>query len=171
MEPIMKTRIIIIAALLTAFFAAPAVASLVPEGAARSAGINYAVGSVFGIQGEVDISSLTNKAPVSAQVFCKNYSQKSDPGVSWSTTGIGAAAIYDFDSIARLEKGIHPYAGIGLMYVSYKWRGVGPAPLYSGARSGLYLVGGARYVLTPKVAADLNYNVLGDFTAGVNYSF
>lgn len=31
------------------------------------------------------------------------------------TTGIGVAAIYDFNSIAKLDKKIHPYAGLGLI--------------------------------------------------------
>ncbi|MGB8408366.1 MAG: hypothetical protein WCE58_00460, partial [Gallionella sp.] len=68
---------------------------------------------------------------------------------------------------------IHPYFGIGLMYVNHSWSGTGPAPGYdgSGVDSGLYLVGGARYYLNSNWAADLNFNVFSDLTVGVVYSF
>ena len=64
---------IVIAALLSVFVAAPAVAA---DGK-NSIGVNYGLdlNGVFGIQGEFDISSMVNKAPVSLQVFWKNYSQ------------------------------------------------------------------------------------------------
>lgn len=154
---------IVIAVLLSSFIAAPAVA-------AGSFGINYSVDGAIGIQGESDISSMTDGAPVSVQAFLKSFSQKIGPD-TWNTTGIGAAAIYDLNSVAKLDNKIHPYAGIGLMYVSYNLSGAGPAKTYFGIGSGLYLTGGVRYVVTPQVAADLNFNVLGDLTAGINISF
>lgn len=158
---------IAVAALLSAFVAAPAVAA----GNADSFGVNFSVDNVFGIQGDFDISSMTNKAPVSVQVFLKNYSQNITPNVSWSTTGIGVAGIYDFNSISKLDKKIHPYAGLGLVYVTYSWTGMGPAWRYTGVSSGLYVTGGFKYTLTPQVAADLNYNNFGDLTAGINFGF
>lgn len=158
---------IVIAALLSAFIATPAVAA----NSAGSFGINYSVDNVFGIEGEFDISSMTNKAPVSVQVFLKHYSYNYYPGVSWNTTGIGVAGIYDFNSIAKLDDKIHPYAGLGLISVTHRWRGDGPEWGYYGNSGGLYVTGGVRYFLTPTVAADLNYNDFGDLTAGVNFRF
>ena len=158
----------VVVVLLSALVAAPAVAASKTTG---SVGVNYSVDSVFGIQGEFDISSMTNKAPVSAQVFLKNYSQNIAPGVSWGTTGVGVAAIYDFNSLAKLDKKIHPYAGLGLIAVTYRWKGVGPKWGYTGVGSGLYVTGGVRYVLTPQVEADLNYNDFGGLTFGANFKF
>lgn len=157
---------IVISVLLSTLVSAPAVAA----GNAGNVGVNFSVDSVFGIQGEFDISSMTNKAPVSVQVFLKNYSQNIAPNVSWSTTGIGVAGIFDFNSAAKLDKKIHPYAGIGLMSVSNRWTGLGPSSRYTGVGGGLYFTGGVRYALTPRVAADFNYNNFGSLTAGVNFN-
>jgi len=167
----MKTRITLIAALMSCVIAVPVVAAPVPDDTAGSVGINYGVNGAFGIQWEFDISSQTNDEPFSVQAFWKNYSQDISSGVSWDTSGIGVAAIYDFNSVAKLDKAIHPYAGIGVMSVSYSWKGTGPARTYTGISSGLYLAGGLRYVLSTQWAADLNYNLFGDLTAGLNYSF
>lgn len=158
---------IVIAAMLSAFVTAPAVAAV----NAGNIGFNYSVDNVFGFHGEFDISSMTNKAPVSVQVFLKNYTQNIAPGVSWSTTGIGVAGIFDFQSMARLGNKVHPYAGIGLISVSHKWRGAGPAWTYTGVGGGMYITGGVRYFLTPLTAADFNYNNFGSLTAGVNFGF
>ncbi|OFZ66367.1 MAG: hypothetical protein A2V79_09795 [Betaproteobacteria bacterium RBG_16_56_24] len=158
---------IVIAAMLSAFVAAPAVAA----DTAGNIGFNYSVDNAFGFHGEFDISSMTNKTPVSVQVFLKNYTQYIAPGISWSTTGIGVAGIFDFHSMAKLGKKIHPYAGMGLISVSHKWRGAGPAWTYSGVGGGLYFTGGVRYALTPQTAADFNYNNFGSLTAGINFSF
>ncbi len=167
----MTTRTTLMVALLSMFATASVSAAILPEDAARSAGINYGLEHALGVQGEVDISSLVDNAPVAAQVFCKHYLQNPTPGDSWSTTGIGAAVIYDFNSVSRMNQETHPYVGVGVMYIFHSWAGTGPARPYDGVGSGLYLVGGVRYALTPKVAADLNYNIFGDLTAGINYSF
>ena len=151
--------------LLSVFVAAPAVA------ATNSFGVNVSVESAVGIQGEFDISSMVNKAPVSLQVFLKNYSQHIAPGASWSTTGVGMAGIVDLSSFIKLDKRIQPYVGLGLISVSYRWRGNGPNWNYSGVGSGLYVTLGARYVISPKFAADLNYNDFGGLTVGANFSF
>jgi hypothetical protein len=166
----MKTRIILIAMLLSSFVAAPAAAAFLREDAERSVGINYGANSVLGIQGEFGVTSLPDNA--FAQVFCKYFSHEIATDVSWGTTGFGAAALYDFNSVAQLDKEIHPYAGIGLMYVFHSWTGSGPARPYSGGVvSGLYLAAGVRYAFNPKWAADFNYNTFGSLTAGINYSF
>ncbi len=162
---------IVIAGLLYSFAAGAAYASPASGDATESVGINWGTYGVLGIQGEFNISSMTNNAPVSLQAFLKNYIQNIGPGNSWDTTGIGAAAIYDFNTVAKLDKKIHPYGGIGLMTVHHSWNGTGPERLYTGVAGGLYLTGGVRYDLNSKVAADLNYNVFGGLTAGIIFSF
>ena len=155
---------IVVAALLSAVVSAPAVA-------AGSFGVNYSIDNVVGIQGEFDISSMTNNAPVSVQVFLKHYSYNFAPNASWRTTGVGAAGIYDFNSLAGLDKKIHPYAGLGLISVTHRWRGTGSAWGDYGVGGGLYFTGGVRYFLTTQVAADFNYNDFGDLTFGLNFNF
>lgn len=164
---------IAVALLLSAFVAAPAYAA---DGK-NSVGVNYGLdySGVFGIQGEFDISSMTNKAPVSFQVFWKNYSRSYNvPGgtYKWSYNGLGAAAVYDFSSVAKLDKKIKPYAGLGLIVLSSSWSGPAGGLGVPGADSGgLYFTGGVRYALTPQLAADLNYNNFGGITVGANFSF
>lgn len=165
---------IIFAALLSVFVAAPAVAA---EGK-NSVGVNYGLDldGVFGIQGEFNISSMVNKAPVSVQVFWKQYSQSfSIPGwgtYKWSYNGLGAAAIYDFSSVVKLDKKIKPYAGLGLITLHSSLSGPAGGFGYPGADSGgIYITGGVRYALTPQFAADLNYNNFGGITFGANLSF
>lgn len=162
---------IIVAALSATFIVVPAVAGSEPGYPSGSVGINYGIDHVLGIQGEFDISSLTDIESWSGQVFLKNYSQETSPSASWDTTGIGVAAIYDFNSVARLDENIHPYAGIGLISISNKWKGTGLSRTYTGASDWVYLVAGIRYPLAPNVDGDLNYNTFGDLTFGVNYSF
>lgn len=105
----------IVIAVLLSFIAVSAAATPKSAGTTGNVGINFSVDSVIGIHGEFNISSMANNAPVSVQAFWKNYSQRIAPAVTWGTTGIGVAAIYDFNSIAKLDKKIHPYAGLGLI--------------------------------------------------------
>jgi hypothetical protein len=158
---------IVIPVLLSVFAATPAIAAQTKG----NVGANFSINGVFGIQGELNISSMANNAPVSVQAFWTNYSQDLGPNTTWSTTAIGVAAIYDFSAIAKLDKKVHPYAGVGLMSVSYTWKGTGTAVTYNGIGGGLYVTAGVRYSLTPQVDADFNYNNFGDLTAGVNFNF
>jgi len=163
---------IVIVALLSAFASAPAFAA---DGN-NSVGINYGtdLNGVFGIQGEFDISSMTNKAPVSVQVFWKGYSQSYATFAGtykYSYNGFGAAAIYDFSSLAKLDKKIKPYAGLGLYTLNASLSGPGGTFTTAADTGGLYITGGVRYALTPQVAADLNYNNIGGLTIGANFSF
>lgn len=163
---------IVIAVFLSVFVAAPAVAA---DGK-NSVGVNYGLDldGVVGIQGELDISSsMPNKAPVSVQVFWKNYSQyyaRPAGTYQYNYNGFGVAAIYDFSSVAKLDKRIMPYVGLGL--ISLNGRLSGPnAPFTTAADSGgLYITAGARYSLTPQVSADLNFNNFGGLTIGANLS-
>jgi opacity protein-like surface antigen len=157
-------RNIVLAALLTTFFAITAEAA----DQLTHVGLDFSTNSTLGIHGEFDISARADNAPVSAQVFIKNYAYSDSPAITWNSTGLGAVAIYDFNTKYQLDKKIHPYAGIGLMYVHHNWTGIGTEIEYTGVDSGLYVTGGVRYSLTPQVAADFNYNNFGNWTFGIN---
>jgi len=154
----------VLSLLLYIFITFPAQATENPA----NVGLSFGANSALGIHGEFDVSSSTNNAPVSAQIFLKNFSQNISYVDTWNTTGIGAAGIYDFNAKYQLDKKIHPYAGVGLIYVFHKWTGFGPERTYTGKKSGLYVTAGVRYFLTPHVAADFNYNNFGTMTAGIN---
>lgn len=170
-------RKIAITIILSSLFAISAIAAPVnteksnKTGMNYSFGVNYSFDEVFGSQLEFDISKIANNAPVSVQLFVKNYSQRLNSNYAWNTTGIGAAAIYDLSSFTNLDKKFHPYAGLGLLSVAYTWAGFGPPQNYSGVSSGLYVTGGVKYTLTPQFDADLNYNDFGGLTVGMNFKF
>jgi len=153
---------IVIVALLSVFVAAPAFAA---DGK-NSVGINYGtdLDGVLGIQGEFDISSMTNKQPISVQVFWKKASQ-----TFVDTTALGVAGIYDFNALAKLDKKIHPYAGAGLKRETQTINT--PFVSIKTTSSDLYVTGGVRYYLTPQFDADLNYNNFGGLTIGANFNF
>ena len=164
---------IVIAALLSAAFSVPAVAA---EGK-NGVGVNYGFDNngVVGIQGEMDISSaMPNKAPVSIQVFWKNYSRSYRTGAGsyqYSYNGFGAAAIYDFGSVIKQDTKIRPYAGVGLITLNSSLSGPN-LPFPTGPDSGgLYVTAGARYELTPQVSADVNLNNYGGLTIGAVFNF
>jgi opacity protein-like surface antigen len=168
----------VITTLLSVFFAAPAVAAPADEPVRKnSIGVNYGLGEngVVGIQGEFDISaSMINRAPVSAQIFWKNYSHSFSNNLGtyqYNYNGFGVAAIYDFSTVAKLDKRIKPYAGLGLITLNSRLSGPnGQAP--EGADTGgLYITAGVRYALTPILSSDLNYNNIGGLTIGVNINF
>ena len=132
-------------------------------------GANFSTTEAIGIQGELDMASLANRAPVSVQAFWKY--QQHDKNNAWDTSAIGVAGIYDFSSMVKMDEKAHPYAGAGLMSVIHTWTGTGASPAYNGVGSGLYVTAGLRYFFTPQVAADINYNNFGEMTAGANLSF
>lgn len=134
-------------------------------------GFNYSSDEVFGTQFEFDISKAANNRPVSVQLFWKSYSQRLSNTATWKTIGLGAVGIYDLTSISKFDKRIHPYAGLGLMTVSYSWAGSGNAQIYNGVDGGLYVTGGMRYDLGPEIDADVNINNFGGITAGVNFKY
>ncbi|MEO6975323.1 MAG: outer membrane beta-barrel protein [Gallionella sp.] len=163
----------IIVALLFAFIATPAVAA---DGK-NSLGITYGLdlNGVVGIQGEFDVSSLlTNRAPVSIQVFWKNYSQSyAYPAgtYQYSYNALGAAAIYDFGPVIKTNSKIRPYAGLGLITLNSTLSGPNATFARSADSGGLYLTAGARYAVTPQVSADLSYNNYGGLTIGAIMKF
>jgi opacity protein-like surface antigen len=164
---------IVMVVLLSALVVAPAVAA---DGK-NSIGVNYGLDldGVIGIQGEFDISaSMPNKAPISVQVFWKNYSQSFQTNAGtyqYSYNGFGAAAIYDFGPVAGLNKKIRPYAGLGLITLNSSLSGPN-APFSTAPDSGgLYVTGGVQYAVTPAFSADLNLNNYGGLTIGANFVF
>jgi len=162
-----------IAALISVFIAAPAFAA----GGKNSVGINYGFdrSGVIGLQGEFDISSHVNNAPVSIQVFWKGYSESFNyPGFGtykFSYNGFGAAGIYDFGSVVKQNNKIRPFAGLGLVSLSSSLSGPAGLPAVSADSGGLYVTFGAKYVVSPEVSADLSYNNVGGLTIGANYHF
>jgi hypothetical protein len=158
---------IMIATLLSVSITAPAMAA---DGK-NSVGVNYGtdLNGVFGIQGEFDISSMTNKQPISVQVFWKKASQNYYWG-SADTTALGVTGVYDFNALAKLDKKLHPYAGAGLKRESAT-AFVPPSMTYKATSTDLYLTGGIRYFFTPQFDGDLNYNNFGGLTFGINYNF
>lgn len=167
---------IVIVALLFAIFAVPAVPAVAAEGN-NNVGVSYGfdLDGVVGIQGEFDISaSMPNKAPVAIQVFWKNYAQSYPTGAGtyqWSYNAFGAAALYDFSSMVKLDSKIKPYAGLGLIALDSSLSGPTGQPPTGADSGGLYVVAGARYALTPTFSADLNLNNYGGLTIGALLNF
>lgn len=158
--------------LLSALFSIPACATAADLGLPTNIGVNYSFDDTFGTHFEFNVSQYTNNhAPISIQAFWKNYQQNVGTNASWNTTGTGLAALYDLSSFSKLDKKYHPYAGLGLIAVSYSWSGIGPSWKYSGVNSGLYVTGGVRYTFNPVITGDLSYNSFGGLTLGANFNF
>ncbi len=163
----------VVVALLSVFISVPAAAA----GVQSSVGVNYGfdLDGVVGIQGEWNLAAaMPNKAPVRVQLFWKNYSHRFQAAAGtfqYSYNGFGAAAIYDFGAVGKLGKRFKPYAGLGLITLSSNLSGPnGPVP-GSADSGGLYLIGGFRYELAPRVSADLNFNNYGGLTIGAIFDF
>lgn len=157
---------IAVAMLLSAFVAAPAIAA----DSKNSVGVNYGLDldGTFGIQGEFDVSSSFNKAPVSVQVFWKKGSENVW-FTSYDRTALGVAGIYDLSSDLKLDKKIQPYAGLGLRRESATVAVGGLTA--SDSKIELHITFGAKYSLSPEVSADLNFNDFGGLTIGAEYKF
>lgn len=164
-------RKIAVVLLLSAFVATPAFAA---EGK-NSVGVNYGtdINGVLGIEGEFDISSMVEKAPISVQVFWKRSSQDTTVfGTTFTTTtsALGVAGIYDLSSVFKVSnKRIQPYAGLGIRSVKAEVSGGGVTA--STSKSELHVTGGVKYAFNPQFSGDLNYNDFGGLTAGVAFNF
>ena len=164
---------ILSALLVSAAISAPAFAA----GSSNSnVEVNYGLdlNGVIGIQGDLDISSAVG-APISAELVYKSYSQDFvffGQGYSWSYTGLGVAGILDLRSAIKMPPEFRPYVGIGLMHLSATYSGPGGAATLTSPNSGgIYITGGVKYMVTPQVAADLNYNNFGGLTVGAAFYF
>jgi len=167
---------IVIAALLSVFVAAPvAAAPATAKGGDKSVGINYGLDmdGVFGIQGEFDISSMVENAPISVQVFWKRASE--DTNVigftnNETTSALGVAGIYDLSSVIKVKnKKVQPYVGLGIRSERKEAKTI--IGTVSRSDSELHLTGGVKYSFNPQVAADFNFNDFGGLTVGANFSF
>lgn len=158
---------IILAALLSFFAAVPAFAA----GAASNVGISASLDGVIGIHGEFNISSAVDNAPISMQVFYKKETNAySAYGVTADHKTFGVAGIYDLNSAFKLDKTMSPYAGGGLVRET---KGAN-APFVGAVeetKTKLYLTGGFRYAITPRITADASINSIFDLAAGINFNF
>jgi len=167
---------IIIATLLSLFVVAPAIAAESKSGVGeKSIGVNYGLDmdGVLGIQGEFDISSMVENAPISVQVFWKRSSE--DTNVigftnNVTTSALGVAGIYDFSSVFKVKsKRLKPYAGLGIR--SEKAEVKTSIGTVSRSDSELHLTAGVKYSFNRQFAADFNFNDFGGITVGANFSF
>lgn len=142
----------------------------------RSVGFNYGLDNdgVVGIQGEFDMSSSVNNAPVAGQIFWKGYSQTYDTNAGryqYTYSGFGVAGLYDFGPVIKQNPKIRPYAALGLYTLNNKLSGPTGAPNASADSGGLYVAGGIRMAVSPETRVDLGLNNIGGLTAGVNFNF
>jgi len=142
----------------------------------RNVGFNYGLDNdgVVGIQGEFDMSSSVNNAPVSGQIFWKGYSTSYDRPAGryqYTYSGFGVAGMYDFGPVVKTNPRVRPYAAVGLYTLNNKLSGPTGSPGVSADSGGLYVAGGMRYILSPEIRADLSINNIGGITAGVNFNF
>ena len=160
-------RKVVIAALLSVFVAAPAVAA----SGKNSVGINYGLdySGVFGLQGDFDISSSVDNAPISVQPFLKRGSETIF-GTTYSITAVGVAGIYDLSSAFKVDRKVQPYAGLGIRRVTSSVANPLGGTL-SASKSDLHITLGAKYEFSPQVSGDFNYNDFGGLTFGVVFGF
>ncbi|MGC2165862.1 MAG: hypothetical protein WA632_07605 [Gallionella sp.] len=143
----------------------------------RSVGFNYGLDNdgVVGIQGEFDLSSSANNAPVSGQVFWKGYSKSYDRTAGkyqYTYSGFGVAALYDFGPVIKQNTKIRPYAALGLYTLNNKLSGpTTPSLGVSADSGGLYVAGGVRFAVSPEIRVDLGLNNIGGLSAGLNFNF
>ena len=167
---------VVIATILSLFIVAPAVAAEKSRNMEKnSVGVNYGLDmdGVFGIQGEFDISSMVENAPISVQVFWKRASQDANVlGLTATTTtsAFGVAGIYDLSTVFKVKnKRVKPYAGLGIRSERAEVKtNIGTV---SGSDSELHLTAGVKYSFNRQFAADFNYNDFGGITVGANFSF
>ncbi|MDH4234234.1 MAG: porin family protein [Gallionella sp.] len=157
---------IVLAALLSSFVTAPAFA----EGSPSNVGIDASLDGVIGIHGELNISPAVNNAPVSVQAFYKKDSGAySGFGFKADHKALGVTGIYDLNTAFKLDKRMSPYAGAGL--VRETKGAVSPFGILEETKTKLYLTGGFRYTIAPKITADASVNTVFDLAAGINFNF
>jgi len=163
---------IIFAALLFAFSVTPVLAADQSKGN-LGAGYGFDNGGVLSLHGDFDISGLTNKAPVMARVGFDHYSLDYWAGskYSWSYNMFYGAAYYDLNKDLKLDRRVHPFAGLGLYVGSLSCSGSLCGSVSSPTSSGLYFIAGVQYDVAPKIAVEANINQLGGLTIGANVKF
>lgn len=186
---------IVIAALLLAFAAAPALAadkSKLSVGASYGLGGVSGSGGVFSFRGDYDISDKAN-APVKVRVGWDHYSVDlgvpgsfscnpvtfvcgAGPGgnITWSTNVFYGGAYYDFNKMMKLDKKIHPFAGLGFGFGSTTVScpgGLNCNGWSSPTVGGFYYIGGVQYEVTPQIAAELGFSGWTGISIGANFKF
>lgn len=164
----------VIAALLSALVAAPALAA---ETSKLSVGAGYGFdnGGVVSVHGDYDISDKAN-APVKVRVGYDHYSLGygwTGGNYTWSYNVFYGGAYYDFNKALKLDKKIHPFAGLGFGFGSVSCTGSAYCSSVIGSPSvgGLYYIAGVQYELTPKIDAEANFNGWGGLSIGANFKF
>ena len=170
---------VVIAALLSAFVAAPVLAA---DTSKISVGASYGLGTYAGSSGvlsgriDYDISDMAGNNPVKARIGFDHYSQ--DLGgfgmgtVTWSTNVFYGGAYYDFNKQLKLDAKIHPFAGLGFGFGSTScsgatWCSVASSP----SVGGLYWIGGVQYNVARNIDAELGYTAFSGISFGANFKF
>jgi opacity protein-like surface antigen len=163
---------IIIAALISFFTVTSALAADQSKGN-LGAGYGFDNGGVLSLHGDFDISAMANKAPVTARVGFDHYSLDYWAGnnYSWSYNMFYGAAYYDFSRDLKLDKKVHPFAGLGLYLGSLSCSGSVCGGVPSPTSSGVYYILGVQYDVAPKIAVEANINQLGGLTIGANFKY
>ncbi len=163
---------LLVTVLLSGAIAAPAFASDISKG---NVGVGYGFdnGGVLSVHGDFDISNMVDKQPVMARVGFDHYSLDYNFGgsYSWSYNVFYGGAYYDFNKVLKLDHRIHPFAGLGIGFGTTSCSGSSCAGAPSPTVGGLYYILGAQYDVTPKIAAELNFNGWGGLSLGANFKF
>lgn len=135
-------------------------------------GFNYT--GVLSLRADYDISSMVDNKPIKARVGYDRYSIDTGAGAwgySWSYNIFYGGAYYDFNKDLKLDKKIHPFAGLGFGFgsasCSGQWCGWASSPTVGG----FYYIGGIQYDVLPNVSAEANFNGWGGLSLGANYKF
>ncbi len=162
---------ILVAALLSSAFAAPAFAADTSK-LSVGAGYGFDNGGVLSIHGDYNISDMFNNKPVKARFGIDHYALDTGTQYTWSYNVFYAGAYYDFTQEMKLnDRKIHPFAGLGLGIgsVSCSSSGNWCNGLGSPSVGGLYYILGVQYDIAPKMTAEANFNGWGGLSLGVNY--
>lgn len=163
---------VLVAALLSGAMASPAFAGETSKG---NVGVGYGFdnGGVFSLHGDFDISDMVDHQPVKARVGWDHYALDYNWGgtYTWSYNVFYGGAYYDFNKALKLDPKIHPFAGLGIGFGTVSCSGSACSGLPSPTVGGFYYILGAQYDVTPKIAAELNFNGWGGLSLGANFKF
>ena len=157
------------AILLSAAISTPSIAADLSK-LSVGAGYGFANNGVFSIHGDYDISDAA-KAPVKVRVGYDSYAINTSGLYQWSYNVFYGGAYYDFNKQIKLDKKIHPFAGLGLGVGSASCSGAWCNRVATPTVGGLYLIAGVQYDVAPKVNAEININGWGGLSIGGNIKF
>ncbi len=157
-----------LAAALVLFSATSSASELSKMSVGAAYGFNYT--GVLSIYGDYDISKEANNNPVKIRVGWDHYSD-SYANYKWSYNVVYGGAYYDFNKILKIDKKIHPIAGLGFGFGTVSCSGNWCSNYSSPTVGGLYYILGAQYDFTPKISGEVNFNGWGGLSLGANYNF